>query len=118
MENPEGDFEAIGQGPPMSYNEMVFSLIADLRGLPERCDFCAQRYGLCIQYEPPFAVTQRATPRRHNPARTLLIQQHIEYQRGWPCWITVRYPIPEEAGEWTCNECLARWRAEGVPGYA
>jgi ribosomal protein L37AE/L43A len=20
-----------------------------------------------------------------------------------------RYPIPEEAGEWTCNECVARW---------
>jgi hypothetical protein len=24
-----------------------------------------------------------------------------------------RYPIPEEAGEWTCRECLDRWRAEG-----
>jgi hypothetical protein len=20
-----------------------------------------------------------------------------------------RYPVPEEAGEWTCSECLARW---------
>lgn len=29
-----------------------------------------------------------------------------------------RYPVPEEAGEWTCSECLARWRAEGRPGYA
>lgn len=23
-----------------------------------------------------------------------------------------RYPIPEEAGEWTCRECLTRWEAE------
>lgn len=29
-----------------------------------------------------------------------------------------RYPIPEEAGEWTCNECLARWCAQGLPGYS
>ena len=21
-----------------------------------------------------------------------------------------RYPVPEEAGEWACNECLARWQ--------
>jgi len=21
----------------------------------------------------------------------------------------VRWPIPEEAGEWACNECYARW---------
>jgi hypothetical protein len=20
-----------------------------------------------------------------------------------------RYPVPEEAGEWACSECLARW---------
>ena len=20
-----------------------------------------------------------------------------------------RYPVPEEGGEWTCSECLARW---------
>lgn len=29
-----------------------------------------------------------------------------------------RWPIPEEAGEWTCNECLDRWRREKRPGYA
>ena len=23
-----------------------------------------------------------------------------------------RYPIPEEAGEWTCSECWARWEKE------
>ncbi len=23
-----------------------------------------------------------------------------------------RYPIPEEGGEWTCSECLARWQKE------
>lgn len=23
-----------------------------------------------------------------------------------------RYPIPEEAGEWTCRECLTRWEAK------
>ena len=23
-----------------------------------------------------------------------------------------RYPIPEEAGEWTCRECLTRWGKE------
>ena len=28
-----------------------------------------------------------------------------------------RYPVPEEAGEWTCSECLARWRREKRPGY-
>jgi ribosomal protein L37AE/L43A len=22
-----------------------------------------------------------------------------------------RYPIPEEAGEWACSECVARWDA-------
>lgn len=22
-----------------------------------------------------------------------------------------RYPVPEEAGEWACSECLARWDA-------
>jgi len=21
----------------------------------------------------------------------------------------VRWPVPEEAGEWACNECYARW---------
>ena len=20
-----------------------------------------------------------------------------------------RYPVPEEAGDWACNECVARW---------
>src|ERR1700757_3387166 len=24
-----------------------------------------------------------------------------------------RWAIPEEAGEWACSECYARWRAEG-----
>ncbi len=24
----------------------------------------------------------------------------------------IRYPIPEEAGEWTCSECWARWEKE------
>ena len=28
-----------------------------------------------------------------------------------------RYPVPEEAGEWTCAECLARWIANKEPGY-
>lgn len=23
-----------------------------------------------------------------------------------------RYPIPEEAGEWACSECYARWEEE------
>jgi len=23
-----------------------------------------------------------------------------------------RYPVPEEAGEWACSECEARWNAE------
>jgi hypothetical protein len=23
-----------------------------------------------------------------------------------------RYPIPEEAGEWTCSECWERWMKE------
>jgi len=23
----------------------------------------------------------------------------------------LRWPIPEEAGEWACNECYARWEA-------
>lgn len=23
-----------------------------------------------------------------------------------------RYPIPEEAGEWTCSECWERWEKE------
>lgn len=23
-----------------------------------------------------------------------------------------RYPIPEEAGEWTCSECWERWQKE------
>ena len=24
----------------------------------------------------------------------------------------IRQPIPEEAGEWTCSECLKRWMVE------
>lgn len=28
-----------------------------------------------------------------------------------------RYPIPEEAGEWTCRECLDRWIKNKAPGY-
>lgn len=28
-----------------------------------------------------------------------------------------RYPVPEEAGEWTCAECLARWIRNKEPGY-
>ena len=31
-------------------------------------------------------------------------------------YIGSRYPVTEEAGEWTCNECLARWRAKGYAG--
>jgi hypothetical protein len=23
-----------------------------------------------------------------------------------------RWPIPEEAGEWACNECQARWKTK------
>jgi hypothetical protein len=27
-----------------------------------------------------------------------------------------RYPVPEEAGEWACSECVARWeKSEGSP---
>lgn len=26
-----------------------------------------------------------------------------------------RYPVPEEAGEWACNECLKRWGREETP---
>jgi hypothetical protein len=26
-----------------------------------------------------------------------------------------RYPVPEEAGEWACTECWARWNAEAAP---
>jgi ribosomal protein L37AE/L43A len=29
-----------------------------------------------------------------------------------------RYPVPEEAGEWTCSECVARWIKNGDLGYA
>lgn len=25
-----------------------------------------------------------------------------------------RYPIPEEAGEWACSDCYARWSKEGL----
>jgi hypothetical protein len=25
-----------------------------------------------------------------------------------------RYPIPEEAGEWTCSECWERWEKEST----
>jgi hypothetical protein len=26
-----------------------------------------------------------------------------------------RYPVPEEAGEWACSECWARWYPEAAP---
>jgi hypothetical protein len=26
-----------------------------------------------------------------------------------------RYPVPEEAGEWACSECMTRWNAEAAP---
>ena len=29
-----------------------------------------------------------------------------------------RHPIPEEAGEWACTDCTARWAQEGIPPYA
>jgi hypothetical protein len=25
-----------------------------------------------------------------------------------------RYPVPEEAGEWACSECLERWQAKAT----
>lgn len=25
-----------------------------------------------------------------------------------------RYPVPEEAGAWACNECVARWDARSA----
>jgi len=58
------------------YNKAAFDFIVSLRGgLPEKCDFCGQKF------------------------------------------TRERYPIPEEAGEWTCSECLARWQTAGLPGY-
>jgi hypothetical protein len=29
---------------------------------------------------------------------------------------TERHPVPEEAGEWTCSECVARWIKDGTYG--
>ena len=26
-----------------------------------------------------------------------------------------RHPVPEEAGEWACSECVARWDAARAP---
>ena len=28
-----------------------------------------------------------------------------------------RWPVPEEAGEWACNECYARWEREEKSSY-
>lgn len=28
-----------------------------------------------------------------------------------------RWPLPEEAGEWTCSECVTRWAKEGIAPY-
>ena len=52
-------------------NEMIFAMIAALRGgPPSQCDFCGQPYS------------------------------------------AERWPVPEEAGEWACNECCERWQKE------
>lgn len=108
MENPE---------KPFDYNEFAFHLIVGLRGgLPEKCDFCGKDYGLTVHH-----TNQHGDHGRFwtiDSSQAAHWQQRMEYELGFPSWITQRYPIPEEAGEWTCNECLARWRADGAPGYA
>ena len=98
------------------YNSFAFHFIASLRGgLPERCDFCDEAYGLTVHHITKHGH-QQALPST-DVAEAMDWRDHLEYVLGFPAWITTRYPIPEEAGEWTCNECAARWRAEGVPGY-
>lgn len=100
---------------PFDYNEFAFNLIVGLRGgLPEQCDFCGLGFGICVSHSDG---TIRIEDVYCTPEEAIENQQHIEYECGESSWITVRYPIPEEAGEWTCNECLARWQAEGAPGY-
>lgn len=95
----------------------AFDLIVSLRGgFPDKCDFCRKHYGLTVHHTNPHGDQGRF--RTTNPSEAADWQQHIEYVLGFPSWITQRYPIPEEASEWACNECYARWRAEGVPGYA
>lgn len=47
----------------------------------------------------------------------------ISIRGGWPeacdfCkqpYTEQRYPVPEEAGEWACNECVARWEGRAEP---
>jgi hypothetical protein len=74
-----------------SYNQAAFELIVSLRGgLPEKCDFCGQPFdydALRTAQASPSGVGQ------------------------------LRWPVPEEAGEWTCSECLARWFKKKEPGY-
>lgn len=98
------------------YNSFAFHFIASLRGgLPEQCDFCGKRYGLTVHHTNNHGDHGRFLTTA--PGEAVNWQQRVEYELGFPAWITNRWPIPEEAGEWTCNECAARWRAEGVPGY-
>lgn len=33
-------------------------------------------------------------------------------------YTTDRYPLPEEAGEWTCSECWDRWEKEDAANRA
>jgi hypothetical protein len=69
------------------YNRAAFELIVSLRsglpvrsGLPEHCDFCGQPFDYDALRSPVASLREAA-----------------------------RYPIPEEAGEWTCSECAKRW---------
>lgn len=44
------------------------------------------------------------------------MEEMTEYDKPEKCdfcqqpFTAERYPIPEEAGEWTCRECLTRWQ--------
>lgn len=96
------------------YNDLGFDLIVSLRGgVAEQCDFCGGAYGLIVHHITKHGH-QEALPNT-DIAECIDWRDHLEYELGFPAWITVRWPIPEEAGEWACNECFARWRAEGHP---
>jgi len=71
------------------YDQAAFELIVGLRGgLPEKCDFCDQPFDYDALASTVVSVREAA-----------------------------RYPVPEEAGEWTCSECVARWIKNKEPGY-
>jgi hypothetical protein len=92
----------------------ALDLIVSLRGgWPENCDFCDKPYGQFVCYDTATGSAIVAA----KGAQAIAIQQAVEYHLGWPAWTIVRWPIPEEGGEWACNECYARWRANEVPGY-